>query len=434
MGMLNNARRILVGLSLASMLAMSPHAQELTPDQRSFMGLPPSGPLTLQHSTVAAPQVKSVPLEPAGRGASAGPAMTFRTVGTRGASCCEWIAADGIITADTPRVFKEFLAGLGKKGNTLQESIVFNSPGGEFFAALALGREIRRSTDMWTAVGRTEAEAVGQAGGLQTYRVSGGVCLSSCVLAFMGGKTRVYQRGAGATQQALGFKSFALDQPPSVLGRPSADAMGGAGVPTPGLLRLAMEGYATEMGVSPSIVALMETASQPGGVHVLGQDEADGLGMNTPAGARTKWTLSSKGGGLALYGSGEDRWTRYTAELQCIPGQREALEYTIAVAAELWGQPLSTAEDGYRRGIQEVNVEAGGTSATARVASVRLLAGKLLVTTWLGAPQVAIIRHSGAIIAFGVPHSLAHVLPDISLASPEVAGAVDLLLRNCPNS
>jgi hypothetical protein len=432
--MSNNALRTLVGLSLVSALAISSHAQELTPDQRRFMGLPPSGPLRPQHSTVVAPQVESAPVLPTGQRASPGPAMTFRTVGTGGASCCEWIAADGVITIDTPQVFKEFLASLGKNGPTLQESITFNSPGGDFFAALALGREIRRSTRMWTAVGRTEAEAADQAGGPQTYRASGGVCLSSCVLAFMGGKTRDYHRGAGATQQTLAFESFALDQPASVLGRMSADAMDGGGLPAPGLLRLAMEGYATEMGVSPSIVALMETASQPGGVHVLSQDEADERGMNTPAGARTKWTLSAKRGGLALYGSGEDRWTRYTVGFQCISGERGALEYSIAVPAEGGDQPLPTVEDGYRQGIQGANVKAGGTSTAARVASVQLLAGKLLVTTWLAAPQVATIEHGEATIAFEVPHSLENVLPDISLASPQVTGAVDLLLRNCPNS
>jgi hypothetical protein len=253
------------------------------------------------------------------------------------------------------------------------------------------------------------------------------------VLAFMGGKTRDYQRGAGATQQTLAFKSFALDQPASVLGRQSADAMDGGGLPTPGLLRLAMEGYATEMGISPSIVARMETASQPGGVRVLSQDDADELGLNTPAVSRTKWTLSAERGGLELYGGGEDRWTRYTVGFQCIPGQPAGLEYTIAVPVEVGDQPLPAAEDAYRRAIQEVNLEAGGSATAASVASVQLLAGKLLVTTWLAAPQVTMIRHGDATITFGVPRSLANVLPDISLASPQVSGAVDLLLRNCPN-
>jgi hypothetical protein len=155
--------------------------------------------------------------------------------------------------------------------------------------------------------------------------------------------------------------------------------------------------------------------------------------MNTPAGARTKWNLSVKRGGLVLYGSGEDRWSRYTVGFQCILGQRDALEYTIAVPAENGDQPVPAAEDGYRRGIEGVSVEAGGTSTTARVTSVQLLAGKLLVTSWLAAPELSIIKHGDATISFSVPHSLANVLPDISLASSQVTGAVDLLLQNCPN-
>ncbi len=396
------------------------------------MGLPPSGPPTSQRLTPAPPLLAAVPPATSGQLAPAGPAMTFRTVGTGGASCCEWVAADGVITIGTPEVFKGFLSGLGKDGPTLQESITFNSPGGDFFAALALGREIRRDSRMWTAVGRTEAEASDTAGGRQAYHTSGGVCLSSCVLAFMGGKTRVYQQGAGATQQTLAFKMFAIDQPASVLGRQSADAMDGVGLPTPGLLKLAMEGYATEMGISPAIISLMETASQPGGVRVLSQDEADVLGMNTPVAARTKWTLSARRGGLVLYGSGEDRWTHYTTSLQCLAGHRGSLEYTIAVPIDVGDQPLTTVADGYRQGIQAVNVEAGGVSTAGSIANIQLPSGKLLVTTWLAAPQVALISHGDANIAFDVPHSLANVLPTIQLVSPQVTGTLDLLLRNCP--
>jgi hypothetical protein len=359
--------------------------------------------------------------------------MTFRTVGTGGASCCEWVAADGVITIDTPKEFKAFLSGLGKDGPTLQESITFNSPGGDFFAALALGRAIRRDTRMWTAVGRTESDSADSARPPQAYRISGGVCLSSCVLAFMGGKTRVYLRGAGAALQTLAFKAFAIDQPASVIGRQSADTMEGGGLPAPGLLRLAMEGYATEMGVSPSIISLMETASQPGGVHVLSQDEADLLGMNTPVAARTKWTLSARRGGLALYGSGEDRWTRYTVGLECLSEQHGAIEYSVAVPVEAADQSLSATEGAYRQGIQGVNVNGGGVSMAGRIVSVQLFAGKLLVTTVLGAPQVAAIRRGDTAIEFAVPHSLANVLPSISLSSPQVTGAIDLLLKNCPN-
>jgi hypothetical protein len=109
------------------------------------------------------------------------------------------------------------------------------------------------------------------------------------------------------------------------------------------------------------------------------------------------------------------------------------LEYTIAVPIDIGDQPLTTVADGYRQGIQAVNVEAGGVSTAGSIANIQLLSGKLLVTTWLAAPQIAIIRHGDANIAFDVPHSLANVLPAIPLVSPQVTGALDLLLRNCPN-
>ncbi len=369
----------------------------------------------------------------------AGPPMTFKLVGTGGASCCEWVAADGVITLTAPQAFKEFIAGLGKDAAIVQESITFNSPGGDFFAALALGREIRRATRMWTAVGRTEAQPADSNGGPKAYRVGGGVCLSACVLAFMGGKTRDYDQGSGDTAQALALQAFALDQPASVVGRPSADAMADAGLPAGGLLRLAVEGYATEMGVDPAIAGLMETAAQPGGLHVISPDEAAGLGLATPPSARAKWTLSAVRGGLVLYGSGEDRWTRFTVGLRCLRRELGALEYTVAVPVSTGGPGAAGAEADYRGGVTGIVVEGGQTPTPARIAAVQVLGDKLpqagrrlLVTTWLDGSQADVLRHGTASMRFETAGYLSNLLPHLSLASPQVADAVGLLLRNCP--
>ena len=434
--------------SLAFVVGGPSGGQELTREQRLFMGLPAAGPVK-RHLVPNGEPDEPLPMHPGlapgkmietqrNAGMPAGPPMTFKLLGTGGASCCEWIAADGVITLTTPQAFREFLGGLGKDASILQDSITFNSPGGDFFAALALGREIRRSTRMWTAVGRTEA-VEGTAGGPKTYRIGNGVCLSACLLAFMGGKTRVYDMGDGAPPQGLALVDYALDQPVSVVGRPSADALADAGLPTAGLLRLAMEGYAAEMGVDPQIAALLETSGQPGGVHLVSQDEADRFGLNTPAKPRTTWSLAASGDGLVLYGSGEDQWTHYAVGLQCLRDDRRALFYALAVPVAP-GDGSPAMESAYRAGIGGVEVMVGPEPEPARIAAVQLVPGEphaaaatLRVTVRLEASQIDLVREGRATVRFETADSLRHALPTISLTSPKVAGSIDLLLRNCPS-
>ncbi len=439
-------RTAVLRVTLAVASCVPALGQELTPEQRLFMGLPATTPLPHLPASQAAPDtvISTRVASPAelsrNAGLPDGPTMTFKLVGTGGVSCCEWIAADGVITLATPQAFKAFLGTLGKDAASLQESVIFNSPGGDFFAALALGREIRRSTRMWTAVGRTEADAADASGGAKTYHVGNGVCLSACVLAFMGGKTRDYQQGSGANAQAMAFQGFALDQAGSVVGRNSADAMTDAGLPSSGLLRLAMEGYATEMGVDPALVSLMETAAQPGGTHLISQDEADSLGLNTPVVSRVKWTLLAVRGGLVLQGSGVDRWTPFTVGLECLKRERGALKYEIAVPVQPSGTDGAPSQDDYRRGITGMEVNTGPVASPARIAAVQMVGGRplpagenLRLTAWLGAAQVEFVMQHGASVSFDTVGSLRHVIPAVSLASAQVANSVELLLRNCPS-
>lgn len=157
-------RSFIAASLVLAMAAPSSLAQELTPEQRLFMGLPASGPLSTGPAPVIGPRFsKPAPSIPRGgsfaeltKTDAAGLAMTFKLVSNGGVSCCEWIAADGTITSATPQAFNDFTIGLGQVAPTLQLKVTFNSPGGDFFAALAPGREIRRDTHLWTAVGRTE--------------------------------------------------------------------------------------------------------------------------------------------------------------------------------------------------------------------------------------------------------------------------------------
>jgi hypothetical protein len=57
-----------------------------------------------------------------------------------GKSCKTIVAASGVITADTPRQFREF----ARRRNLSGATVVFESDGGSVHGAIALGREIRR--------------------------------------------------------------------------------------------------------------------------------------------------------------------------------------------------------------------------------------------------------------------------------------------------
>ena len=103
--------------------------------------------------------------------------MTFYWTGN-GGNClgCEWVEASGEITANTPSRFAAFADALGGSG-----SLAFHSTGGDLDAAIALGRMIR--TKGWD----TRRREMGSSTGIPAERT---VCVSECVLAFMGGVSR----------------------------------------------------------------------------------------------------------------------------------------------------------------------------------------------------------------------------------------------------
>ncbi len=104
--------------------------------------------------------------------------ITIRPEGT-------WIAAEGIITKNTPEEFRRFLReNLVYKENRIE----FNSPGGNLYGAIELGRIIRRMGNP-TTVGRTllldnpeySMDVIGR---------PDAVCFSACAYAFLGGEKR----------------------------------------------------------------------------------------------------------------------------------------------------------------------------------------------------------------------------------------------------
>ena len=186
-----------------------------------------------------------------------GPPMSFRVAALEshecGRHCPDVIVADGVIEAQTPQAFVNFLKS-GGSDSKLRRIVFFNSRGGNVVASMVFGH-ILRGLRIAGVVGRFEAD-----GDPGPYV---GECLSACVYALMGAVRRVAPPGSEVGLHRMSIveseggglfgshvqRSFADPPMVAVLGR-----------------------YARRMGVDPALVRRAESLP-PDTVHVLTRDE-----------------------------------------------------------------------------------------------------------------------------------------------------------------
>jgi hypothetical protein len=115
--------------------------------------------------------------------------MTFRWVefaaGDCRRGCPRVIEAQGAITTETPRAFREFIAQSGDVPGA-RRAILIHSPGGVLRAGMELGMMFRR-LDAAVFVGRFGGPSGRGRGDVPVA----GACVSACVYAFLGGTARV---------------------------------------------------------------------------------------------------------------------------------------------------------------------------------------------------------------------------------------------------
>lgn len=118
--------------------------------------------------------------------------MTFYFTGN-GGNClgCEWVEAQGEITANTPARFAAFADSFNGAG-----SIAFDSAGGDPVAAMVLGRLIRERG--WG----TDRRELGTPSGAEPDRDT--ICRDACLLAFMGGVGRDIDPNISLTVTGVG--------------------------------------------------------------------------------------------------------------------------------------------------------------------------------------------------------------------------------------
>lgn len=152
------------------------------------------------------------------------------------------VVADGTIAADTPARFQSFLDTQPFDGFNFL--IHLNSPGGNLYGGMELGRMIRKQ-GLAADIRWYKPRPVGQEWYNPGYDEQGpGECYSACALAFLGGKVREITDGA-----IIGFHQFS-----GGVGNPEETQIGTQ------IAAGQVLDYISEMGAAPSLFTRMSEA------------------------------------------------------------------------------------------------------------------------------------------------------------------------------
>lgn len=249
--------------------------------------------------------------------------MTFRLAGN-GGNCdeCEWVAAQGEITAATPDAFAAFMA------NHRTRHVVLDSPGGDLGSALRLGR-LMREQGKFTGVGRTVPNDFG------SHQVIEGRCDSACAFAFMGGEARrIDVQGANRFVPYLGK-----------LGMHRFYTREGAEIPSAATQQIMGQLliFVQDMGIDPRVLSLASTASADNMYYFSPREMAEFRLVTTASVAGFEPVLLP--GGLAVQSEarGQAGQVERVIALHCdLALSRWILTVTSLGAAAVWsGQPAA---------------------------------------------------------------------------------------------
>lgn len=145
-----------------------------------------------------------------------------------------WVAAEGVITRDTPAAFEKFLRSYDA---SITNVIEFHSPGGNLAAGLELGRLIRKAKYR-TRIGRS----ISLEGVMDVYVYKNPICASACAYAFLGGVDRSFDEAAVYGLHRFGIEGKKIE----------GDAAQ--------ILTSKLAGYLEEMGVDQRVLQLASSA------------------------------------------------------------------------------------------------------------------------------------------------------------------------------
>jgi hypothetical protein len=202
--------------------------------------------------------------------------MTFYQALT-GGNCetCRWIAAEGVIEADTAERFVAFLEEEGLLG-VLGLNIHLNSPGGSLEGGVRLGDAIRRQQAN-TVVATASVDRI-TPDGLRWVIFNPtmeAICASACVFAFAGGVSRFASNTTPATEvgfQTLGRLGVHQFYNAAALADRTALTASAEDRITDQRIVAMLLSFLSDMDVSAELLQ-MAARTDPGDMHWLSEDE-----------------------------------------------------------------------------------------------------------------------------------------------------------------
>jgi hypothetical protein len=189
-------------------------------------------------------------------------------------SSASWIYIDGEIDAGTSAALEDYI---NRNGVTEGSKVRLNSPGGDLYGGMALGRTIRKYR-LNTDVGVAPLQ------GKERYESGPGYCYSACAIAFLGGQFRYLQ-----TDSHYGVHRFYF----------SGNNNNGADVAQ--VVSASIVNYLREMEID---IGLFEASTIAGKEEVYEPARSDLEHLNVINNGFTKpvWTVESNDGQLYLKG------------------------------------------------------------------------------------------------------------------------------------
>ncbi len=228
--------------------------------------------------------------------------MTFELRGN-GGNCngCEWVAAEGEITQETPAQFVAFVQKLDHDsglGFHVKHQMFFNSSGGSLAAAMKLGEAIRKY-QYATNVGKTVPDDAG------SHTTIKGTCSSACAVAFFGGEART------AEDAEIGVQQFYND---IALSNSSAKLFTTLNLSAEQVVSLAVNDYVVRMGGDPGFTTIAASIP-PTEIRYLTSQEAGDLKVSWDPRTFEPWGLEAYGTGAIAVSKSHDK--TLTATLFC---------------------------------------------------------------------------------------------------------------------
>ena len=230
-------------------------------------------------------------------------AMIFRVAepDTADGATPGWIVADGEITADSAKSFRDFLTNKAHLG--ARSVILLNSLGGSLFGGVALG-EVIREFGLGTRIGRSVPDPPHQ-GNYLTETDSPGVCLSACAFAFLGGKFRT------ASDRTLGVHQHYSED---ALREPAAKQFTAGDLSAQQIIAGILAEYVVRMGVDARFLT-RAAMTEPRSIYLFTTNEMEEFSITLNDLEFSPWTFEPYKFGLIAISKTLNR--EYIATLFC---------------------------------------------------------------------------------------------------------------------